>query len=228
MSEKEVEKAENGAPEIQADTPKKVTKKKIAILEPHEELGVEKRKEGKKYRKSVFPGLRESIMMDRRRSTVGFTDLNRQSSAQLFGRMMDSAFPRMQSRVWTSRRSTMYNIPRFQNNYRMESRHPFNRESVETLINCYLSIFLNDLTYNPKRAKRLAEHLSVELKDLIKCCNYDRYRIIALVTVGDKSSQNFKSVMRFLWDADRDSYTNFAFETSTYFVTATVFAVYYE
>ncbi|XP_058834788.1 dynein light chain Tctex-type 5-B isoform X2 [Topomyia yanbarensis] len=179
-------------------------------------------------RKSIFPGLRESIMMDRRRSTVGVGEHHRQSSAQLFSRMMDNAFPPMESRVWTSRRSTMYHTPRFQNNYRMESRHPFNRDSVDTLISRFLTIFLNEQAYNPRRAKRLAEHLSVELKDLIKYCKYDRYRIIALVTVGDKSSQDFKSVMRFLWDSEKDSYTNFAFETSTYFVTATIFAVYYE
>lgn len=118
--------------------------------------------------------------------------------------------------------------PRFQNNYRLESRHPFNRERVQFIVDRYLNSFLEDHKYNPKRAKRLAENLSVELRDMVKRCNFERYRVVAMVTVGDKNSQDFKSCMRFVWDADKDGYVNFAFEAPTFFVIATVLAVYYE
>ncbi|XP_053686837.1 dynein light chain Tctex-type protein 2B [Sabethes cyaneus] len=199
--------------------PPKAAKKKIVIMEPHEESGVEKRREGgKRYRKSIFPGFRDSIMMDSRR----------QSSVAAFGRMMDAAFPSLPSQRFTSRRSTMYLTPRFQNTYRLESRHPFKREKVEHIVDRYLRNFLDDHKYNPKRAKRLAEDMSVELKNLIKFCNYDRYRVLSVVTIGDKTSQDFKCVMRFVWDAEKDGYINFAYETPTYFVIATIFAVYYE
>ncbi|XP_055538123.1 uncharacterized protein LOC129725839 isoform X2 [Wyeomyia smithii] len=86
--------------------PPKAERKKIVIMEPHEEAGTEKRKEGgKRYRKSIFPGFRESIMMDSRMSTFA-SDLHRQSSVAAFSRMLDTALPSLPSHRF-SRRSTM-------------------------------------------------------------------------------------------------------------------------
>ncbi|XP_029708297.1 dynein light chain Tctex-type 5-B [Aedes albopictus] len=203
---------------LQATPDKKAKKKKIVIMEPSEHVVSEKTKV---YRKSVFPGIRESLDMSlnsRRQSSTG----------NLLSSLMSSGFPSLQSRRWTSRRSTMYKAPRFQNNYRMESRNPFVRERVQLIVDRYLTAFVEQHKYNPRRAKRLAENLSVDLRDVVKRCGFERYRILAVVTVGDKNSQDFKSVMRFVWDADKDGYVNVAYETSTYFIIATVFAVYYE
>ncbi|XP_065094571.1 dynein light chain Tctex-type protein 2B-like [Ochlerotatus camptorhynchus] len=104
----------------------------------------------------------------------------------------------------------------------------FNRERVQFIIDRYLNSFLEDHKYNPRRAKRLAENLSAELRDMVKRCSFERYRVVAMVTVGDKNSQDFKSFMRFVWDAEKDGYVNFVYEAPTYFVIATVLAVYYE
>ncbi|XP_062550404.1 dynein light chain Tctex-type protein 2B-like isoform X2 [Armigeres subalbatus] len=170
-------------------------------------------------RKSIFPGIRHSVDLA--------LNSRRQSST---GNILSSifSFPSMTTRRWTSRRSTMYSIPRFQNNYRLDSRYPFDRERVQLIVDRYLNASLEQLKYNPRRAKRMAENLSVDLRDLVKKCGFERYRVLASVMIGDKNSQDFKSVMRFVWDAEKDGYVNFAYEGPSYFVVATVFAVYYE
>ncbi|XP_021695627.1 tctex1 domain-containing protein 1-A-like [Aedes aegypti] len=203
---------------LQVMPDKKAKKKKIVIMEPNEHIVADKTKV---YRKSVFPGIRESM-------DLGLNSRRQSSTGNLLGSLMSSGFPSMASRRWTSRRSTMYKSPRFQNNYRLESRNPFIRERVQLIVERYLTAFVEQHKYNPRRAKRLAENLSVDLRDLVKRCGFERYRVLAVVTVGDRNSQDFKSVLRFVWDAEKDGYVNVTYETPTYFIVATVFAVYYE
>ncbi|XP_019558569.3 dynein light chain Tctex-type protein 2B [Aedes albopictus] len=193
---------------------KRIKKKRIAILEPHEELAMDKTRE-KSIRESVIYA---SNSGPRRHST---------RSDNVFGSLLGSGFP---SRHWTTqqRRTTMYMSPRFQNTYRLESCYPFDRDRVQLMVDRYLGGFLQEHRYNPRRAKRLAENLSVELRNMVQRCGYERYRVVALVTVGDRQSQDFRSVLRFVWDAEKDGYVNFVYEAPTYFLTATVFAVYYE
>ncbi|EAT38825.1 AAEL009321-PA [Aedes aegypti] len=197
-------------------TEKRIRKKRIVILEPHEEPGVDKTRE-----KSI----RESVVFNSN------SNRRRQSTkSDIFGSlMMSSGFPSMPSRHWTSqRRTTMYMSPRFRKTYRLESSYPFDRDRVQHTVDRYLSQFLTEHRYNPRRAKRLAENLSVELRNMVKRFDYQRYRVVAVVTIGDKQSQDFRSVARFVWDAEKDGYVNFAYEAAEYFLTATVFAVYYE
>ncbi|XP_062538867.1 dynein light chain Tctex-type protein 2B-like [Armigeres subalbatus] len=200
---------------------KRHRKIRISIKEPHEELGTDRTRESKSHQRSF-------------RASTNLTPnsiLRRPSSRSgMLGSFLGpTGLPSMPSTQWTSaRRTTMYMAPRFQNNYRLESRRPFNRDRVQLMVARYLGTFLAEHRYNPKRAKRLAENLCFELRNLIKRCHFDRYRVVAMVTVGDKQSQDFRSVLRFVWDAEKDGYVNFAHETPDFFVIATVFAVYFE
>ncbi|XP_055629923.1 dynein light chain Tctex-type protein 2B-like [Toxorhynchites rutilus septentrionalis] len=194
-------------------------KKQIAIVEP---AGYTRRKEEK--RKSFFPDPRGSQdMQDSSNSTE-----KKQSVAQVYDRLMNAGFPSVAPRRWTSQRSTLYKSPRFQNTYLLESRRPFDRDEVEPIVHHYLDSFLQNLKYYPKRAKRLAENLSIDLRDTIKRCRYDRYRTVVWVTVGDKFHQDFRATMHFLWDAEKDGYITYAFETPDFFVNVVIFGIYYE
>ncbi|XP_055629034.1 dynein light chain Tctex-type protein 2B-like [Toxorhynchites rutilus septentrionalis] len=201
------------------DAEKKIKKKKIAIKEPS---SPGKRRITK--RQSIFPEFLDNANI---RLTASSIDA-RSSGAPLYRNLLTSGFPSIASRRWTSQRSTMYLTPRFQNTYRLESRYPFRRGEVEAVVNRYLGSFLHSYHYIPKRAKRLAENLSIDLKNTIKRCHFERYRIVTWVTVGDKFHQDFKASMRFLWDADKDGYVDFAFDGPNFFVVALICAVYYE
>uniref|UniRef100_A0A182JI02 Uncharacterized protein n=1 Tax=Anopheles atroparvus TaxID=41427 RepID=A0A182JI02_ANOAO len=99
---------------------------------------------------------------------------------------------------------------------------------MHTMMNHFLKSYLDDYKYLAKRAKRLAENLSEELKNQFKLCRFDRYRFVALVTVGDKRSQDFRGVSRALWDPEKDDFLSVTYEAPAFFVIASVWAVYFE
>lgn len=118
-------------------------------------------------------------------------------------------------------------IPRFQPTYRLKSSNPFNRERCENIINRLMSKFIETYKYTAKSAQIHCQNISQEINRRLKLCNYDRYRLICVVTIGEKSQQSCKCVAKFLWDPETDTYTNITYESSTCFVTVTVFALYY-
>lgn len=55
-----------------------------------------------------------------------------------------------------------------------------------------------------------------------------RYRIVAIVTIGEKASQDVYVGCRFLWDAQRDRYAKFVCDNMQVFAIALCFGLYYE
>lgn len=55
-----------------------------------------------------------------------------------------------------------------------------------------------------------------------------RYKIIALVTIGQNSDQSVSVGSRFLWDADRDNFAAASWSNKHVYAVGTVYAVYYE
>lgn len=63
-----------------------------------------------------------------------------------------------------------------------------------------------------------------------KSCHvfFHRYKLIVVVTIGEKYLQDVSHSVSFLWDADRDGYSSYVYERPDLFVIATLYAVYYE
>ena len=62
---------------------------------------------------------------------------------------------------------------------------------------------------------------------LIPLCHY-RYKILSIITIGQKKEQGVRVGSRFLWDADRDSFCAVDWSNKELFAVGTVYAVYYE
>ncbi|XP_020709954.1 dynein light chain Tctex-type 5-like [Athalia rosae] len=118
--------------------------------------------------------------------------------------------------------------PRYQNTYRLESYKPFNVDMVDKIIKQVMINNLEDIVYDPKECPRLCGEISEDIRDRIKRLNFDRYKIVVIVTINEKASQAIQSSMRFIWDVARDNYSTFTFETRTFFAYCCVFGVYYE
>uniref|UniRef100_A0A182JV92 Dynein light chain n=1 Tax=Anopheles christyi TaxID=43041 RepID=A0A182JV92_9DIPT len=154
--------------------------------------------------------------------------LARKSSVLILSRLMGPAMTSSKIDRGLYDRTSMYVVPRFQNTFRMESKHPFRREVMHSMMDHFLRTYLDEYKYVAKRAKRLAENLSEELRNQFKLCQFERYRYVALVTVGDKKRQDLRCVARALWDPEMDHCISCTYEAPTYFVVASVWAVYYE
>uniref|UniRef100_A0A182N1P6 Dynein light chain n=1 Tax=Anopheles dirus TaxID=7168 RepID=A0A182N1P6_9DIPT len=193
--------------------------KKIAFVDPQGDADASSDATGKSsektYRKSTYP--RESMAAAARKSSV-----------MILARLMGPAMTSSRADRGLYGRTSMYVAPRFQNTYRLESKNPFQREVMQSMMGRFLKSYLDEYKYVPKRAKRLAENLTEELRNQFKLCQFERYRYVALVTVGDKAMQDFRCVTRALWDPEKDDCISSSYEAPSFFVVASVWIVYFE
>ncbi|XP_055837956.1 dynein light chain Tctex-type 4 [Episyrphus balteatus] len=119
-------------------------------------------------------------------------------------------------------------VPRYMPTYRLEAHNPLNREQCENIMKAVMDKAFEDFIYSSKQAQDLCQHISEEIKTRVKEKNYDRYRLICVVTIGEKCMQGFKSVVTFLWDAEKDGYIKYAYDTPDFFANATLYYLYYD
>lgn len=117
----------------------------------------------------------------------------------------------------------------FQPSFQVKSKNPFNSLEVELLLKKIVERKTKEEAVCDKtKLKELAEDLSNEILSQVKMKNYDRYKIIVFVDVGEKFFQSFRYGLKCLWDIEKDSFTSYTFELYNLFIIATVFGVYYD
>ncbi|XP_049870360.1 dynein light chain Tctex-type protein 2B-like [Pectinophora gossypiella] len=110
--------------------------------------------------------------------------------------------------------------------YQLEPRTPFNVYEVTKEVNKVIDSLFTGHKYDARMSPPLALNISAELMHAIKAMSYTRYRIITVVTIGQKRSQSYNNAIGFIWDTERDRYVDTHREETTCFCQATVFAVY--
>ncbi|XP_062134251.1 dynein light chain Tctex-type protein 2B-like [Drosophila sulfurigaster albostrigata] len=119
--------------------------------------------------------------------------------------------------------------PRFAPTYRLEPKNPLRKERLEIIIKAEMDKNYNEeYTFHPKHSLLMAAQVSEDIKTRIKALNFDRYRYIVLITVGEFLMQGLYSLANFLWDAEKDGYVNYTIETPKFFAVCTVFYIYFD
>ncbi|XP_050528092.1 dynein light chain Tctex-type protein 2B-like [Daktulosphaira vitifoliae] len=117
----------------------------------------------------------------------------------------------------------------YQNTYRLLSKNPFNEtktlEAVQEELEKYIKC---DTRYDPQRAAGICASLSQAVRDRIQDMNFDRYKIVCVVDIGEKKGQGIISIARFLRDFSKDKYLFRNFENHFLFITVMVGAFYFE
>ncbi|KAH8371411.1 hypothetical protein KR093_007223 [Drosophila rubida] len=113
--------------------------------------------------------------------------------------------------------------------YRLDPMNPLNKERLEITMKTIMHKNYNEeYLFHPKQSHHMAARVSEEIKSSIKLLNFDRYRYIVLVTVGELMTQGLCSMVNFLWDADKDGYVSYAIKTPKYFAVCTIFYLYFD
>ncbi|CAG9783597.1 unnamed protein product [Diatraea saccharalis] len=110
--------------------------------------------------------------------------------------------------------------------YQLEPAERFNVECVTNIVNEFVNENFSGHKYNSQDSPALALRLSGEVMRKIKSLCYDRYRIITVVTIGQKRAQSYNNAVAFLWDHERDNFVETKMETATAFIQIIVFGVY--
>lgn len=121
-------------------------------------------------------------------------------------------------------------VLRYQPTYRLESSNPFNSLVVEEILEKIVEAEMETrgkIKFD-EDSVTLCRSLSEEILSQVKTKQYDRYRIIATVSAGEKHHQSFKQNAKFLWDAEKDAFANYVYERPDLFVIATVYGIYYD
>ncbi|XP_054764760.1 dynein light chain Tctex-type 5-like [Lytechinus pictus] len=116
----------------------------------------------------------------------------------------------------------------FENTYRMEPKKRFVAERVEPIMNDVLEKHLEKVSYEPIQCSILAKTIVSEIKIQVKELDFERYKIICLVDIGEKRDQDIHMGSRCLWDHQRDTFASATYENHSLFAAAIVFAIYFE
>ncbi|XP_041977289.1 dynein light chain Tctex-type 5-like [Aricia agestis] len=112
------------------------------------------------------------------------------------------------------------------NTYQLSSFKPFDVTLVKAAVEHSLDDHFSDHTYHAQASPALALRVASEILKKIKSMAFNRYRIIAVVSVGQRRAQSFVNAVSFLWDHERDTYVDVHKETPSAFIQVTVFGVY--
>ncbi|CAI6349706.1 unnamed protein product [Macrosiphum euphorbiae] len=120
-------------------------------------------------------------------------------------------------------------LVKYQNTYRLESKNPFNENKALAVIKNETMKHLNNETrYDPDEASRISATMSLSIRDEICDLDFERYKIVCIVEIGEKKCQGIMSIARFLRDFNKDKYVYSNFENHNLFATIMVGAFYYE
>lgn len=117
---------------------------------------------------------------------------------------------------------------RYENTYRMGPKNYFLPDKVRTIIEETLSSHLEGFNYEPSSSAALTKRMSAEILQKVKKLDFDRYRFISNVTIGQKNEQGLIASSRVLWDSKVDNYAEGTFQNNSLFAQGTVFAIYKE
>uniref|UniRef100_UPI00398F7B8C dynein light chain Tctex-type 5-like n=1 Tax=Pristiophorus japonicus TaxID=55135 RepID=UPI00398F7B8C len=99
---------------------------------------------------------------------------------------------------------------------------------VQRFLEEYLPDKLKGVSYGPALAGRLAKEMSEEIKEFAKVDLPPRYKLVCIVTLGERSNEDALLTSRALWDSHADTFVSHCYENGTVFCAASIFAVYCE
>ncbi|XP_026827345.1 tctex1 domain-containing protein 1-like, partial [Ooceraea biroi] len=119
-------------------------------------------------------------------------------------------------------------IPRYHNTYRLKSYNPFNCEVTDKILMDVMQNYLTNLKYQPEVCMRICQQMSAEVRDIIYKKNYDRYKVVVVMSIVQKLWQNVQIDFGKLWDVERDTYSTYVLDTPEFVAMGLVVGIYHE
>ncbi|TPX32043.1 hypothetical protein SmJEL517_g04772 [Synchytrium microbalum] len=116
----------------------------------------------------------------------------------------------------------------YENSYKMKPDRKFRSEAVKRMVDEILVEKLNKVKYDPEKTPELVKTISHEILFAVKKFDFDRYKIVVDVTIGEFKGQGIRAQSRALWDTSTDSFASSSYHNATMFCIAMVFGLYFE
>ncbi|KXS13879.1 Tctex-1-domain-containing protein [Gonapodya prolifera JEL478] len=116
----------------------------------------------------------------------------------------------------------------YENTFQTKPDKKFRSEMVQRLVKDLLETRLNKVTYNAEKVPELTKSITNEILQEVKKLNFDRYKFVVEVNIGEFKGQGVRVASRSLADVTTDSYASASFRNAHIFAAAMVFGIYYE
>lgn len=138
-----------------------------------------------------------------------------------------------QSTMKPRHRATVFVRPvlKYLPSYRLESKNPFNIRITADFLERYVEEKMEELGNFPFTSEQvipICRNLSEDILKVIKAKQYDRFKIVVNVTVGEKYHQSFHTNVGFLWDSEFDAMVHYVHDRHNMFLVASVYSLYYD
>ncbi|KAI9334720.1 Tctex-1 family-domain-containing protein [Obelidium mucronatum] len=116
----------------------------------------------------------------------------------------------------------------YENTYKMKPDRKFQSEPVRRIAEEILQNTLKKAKYDPEKVATLSAKIGNDILAAVKKLDYDRYKIVVDVTIGEFKGQGIRVASRSLWDTSTDTYTSASFRNANLFAVAIVFGCFFE
>lgn len=114
------------------------------------------------------------------------------------------------------------------NTYRLEPVKKFEHWRVTEIIKKTFEEHLMGENYDHEVCYHMSKILADVIKEQVKSLQFSRYKIISVVSVGQKRGQSVTMASRSVWDPRFDSYAQYSFEGEDLFAIGIVYGIYFE
>lgn len=118
--------------------------------------------------------------------------------------------------------------PGSRNTYRLEPDNKFEHWKVTAIIKKIFEDHLLEESYDQKICSRMSKTLADLIKEQVKSLQFSRYKIICIVSIGQKRGQSVRMASRSVWDPRFDGYAQYSYEKGDMYAIGVVHAIYFE
>ncbi|KAL2911985.1 hypothetical protein HK105_208532 [Polyrhizophydium stewartii] len=116
----------------------------------------------------------------------------------------------------------------FENTYKLKPDKKFQSGAVKRIVEESLAQHLTKVKYDFEKVPELCKTIANDILASVKKLEFDRYKLVVEVDIGEFKGQGIKIASRAVWDTTTDSYASASFKNATLFAVAMVFGCYFE
>ncbi|XP_077326406.1 dynein light chain Tctex-type protein 2B-like isoform X1 [Lithobates pipiens] len=100
--------------------------------------------------------------------------------------------------------------------------------SIKQILEGYLPERIGEMKYDHTKIPSLVKVISEEVRTQVKKVLPARYKMLCVVTMGERAQEDIAIVSRCLWDPHADNYVAHVYENSTIYCVVAVYTVFCE
>ncbi|XP_029188964.2 dynein light chain Tctex-type 5-A-like [Acropora muricata] len=114
------------------------------------------------------------------------------------------------------------------NTHRLDPLKRFEHWRVEEIIRRTFEECLTESAYDREFCCRMSRILADLIKERVKSLQFVRYKIVSVVSIGQRTRQSLQMTSRFVWNAGFDCYAHCVFEKGDLYAVGVVYGIYCE